>query len=119
MRISDWSSDVCSSDLSRPREPMAHSDSPATPGAPRAAAGGGVRMVRVPDDRAGQRLDNFLLGQLKGAPKSLVYKIVRSGQVRVNGGRAKADNRHEGGDQARIPPRLEERGGGQEGDRTI
>src|SRR3546814_509799 len=82
-------------ECSRPREPMAHSDSPATPGAPRAAAGGGVRMVRVPDDRAGQRLDNFLLGQLKGAPKSLVYKIVRSGQVRVNGGRAKADTRLE------------------------
>src|SRR3546814_209367 len=130
MRISDWSSDVCSSDLfrpesnflrnqnltsrrecSRPREPMAHSDSPATPGAPRAAAGGGVRMVRAPDDRAGQRLDNFLLGQLKGAPKSLVYKIVRSGQVRVNGGRAKADTRLEGGDEVRIPPvRLTEPG---------
>src|SRR3546814_1791998 len=74
---------------------MAHSDSPATPGAPRAAAGGGVRMVRVPDHRAGQRLDNFLLGQVKGAPKALVYKIVRSGQVRVNGGRAEADTRAE------------------------
>ena len=83
---------------------MAHSDFPATPGAPKAAAGGGVRMVRVPDDRAGQRQDNFLLGQLKGAPKSLVYKIVRSGQVRVNGGRAKAETRLEGGDEVRIPP---------------
>src|SRR3546814_14601615 len=63
------------------------------------------------DDRAGQRLDNFLLGQLKGAPKSLVYKIVRSGQVRVNGGRAKADTRLEGGDEVRIPPvRLTEPG---------
>jgi 23S rRNA pseudouridine955/2504/2580 synthase len=68
-------------------------------------------MVRVPEDRAGQRLDNFLLGQLKGAPKSLVYKIVRSGQVRVNGGRAKADTRIEGGDEIRIPPvRLAEPG---------
>jgi 23S rRNA pseudouridine955/2504/2580 synthase len=64
--------------------------------------------VRVPDDRAGQRLDNFLLGQLKGAPRSLVYKLVRSGQVRVNGGRAKAERRLEGGDEVRIPPvRLE------------
>src|SRR3546814_425523 len=98
-------------ECSRPSEPMAQSDSPATPGAPRAAAGGGVRMVQVPDDRAGQRLDNFLLGQLKGAPKSLVYKIVRSGQVRVNGGRAKADTRLEGGDEVRIPPvRLTEPG---------
>ena len=68
-------------------------------------------MVRVPEDRAGQRLDNFLLGQLKGAPKSLVYKIVRSGQVRVNGGRAKAETRLEGGDEVRIPPvRLAEPG---------
>lgn len=68
----------------------------------------GARTVRVPDDRAGQRLDNFLLGQLKGAPRSLVYKLVRSGQVRVNGGRAKADRRLEGGDEVRIPPvRLE------------
>lgn len=61
-------------------------------------------MVRVEPDRAGQRLDNFLLGQLKGAPKSLVYKIVRSGQVRVNGGRAKAERKLEAGDEVRIPP---------------
>ncbi len=72
---------------------------------------GQVRLVRVADDRAGQRLDNFLLGQLKGAPKSLIYKIVRSGQVRVNGGRAKAETRLEGGDEVRIPPvRLAEAG---------
>lgn len=61
-------------------------------------------MVRVPDDRAGQRLDNFLLGQLKGAPRSLVYKLVRSGQVRVNGGRAKAERKLDAGDEVRIPP---------------
>ena len=68
-----------------------------------------ARLVKVPDDREGQRLDNFLLGLLKGAPRSLVYKIVRSGQVRVNGGRVKADRRLEAGDEVRIPPvRLEE-----------
>ncbi len=67
-------------------------------------ASGQVRLVRVPEDRAGQRLDNFLLGHLKGAPKSLIYKIVRSGQVRVNGGRAKPETRLEGGDEVRIPP---------------
>ncbi|UNK41452.1 RluA family pseudouridine synthase [Luteimonas sp. S4-F44] len=67
-------------------------------------AGGGVRLVRVSDERAGQRLDNFLLGQLKGAPRSIVYKIVRSGQVRVNGGRAKAERKLEAGDEVRIPP---------------
>ncbi|OHE81730.1 MAG: 23S rRNA pseudouridine(955/2504/2580) synthase [Lysobacterales bacterium GWF1_69_6] len=64
----------------------------------------GVRLVRVPEDRDGQRLDNFLLLQLKGAPRSLVYKLVRSGQVRINGKRAKADSRLSGGDEVRIPP---------------
>ena len=63
-----------------------------------------VRMIKVPEDRAGQRLDNFLLGQLKGAPRSLVYKLVRSGQVRVNGGRAKAERKLEVGDEVRVPP---------------
>ncbi len=64
----------------------------------------GVRQVVVAAERAGQRLDNFLLGQLKGLPRSLVYKIVRSGQVRINGKRAKVDSRLEEGDQVRIPP---------------
>ena len=64
----------------------------------------GVRIVRVPEDRVGQRIDNFLLGQLKGAPRSLIYKLVRSGQVRVNGGRAKAERKLEAGDEVRIPP---------------
>lgn len=72
------------------------------------AGGGGVRLIRVPDDRDGQRLDNFLLGLLKGAPRSIIYKIVRSGQVRVNGGRAKAERKLEAGDEVRVPPvRLE------------
>lgn len=70
-----------------------------------------VRIVKVPEDRDGQRLDNFLLGQLKGAPRSLVYKLVRSGQVRVNGGRAKAERKLAGGDEVRVPPlRLAEEG---------
>jgi len=76
---------------------MTRSDAPA-------AAGPGARTVRVPDDRNGQRLDNFLLGHLKGAPRSLVYKLVRSGQVRVNGGRAKAEPKLAAGDEVRIPP---------------
>ena len=76
---------------------MTHSDNPD-------AVPGKVRLVRVEDDRDGQRLDNFLLGQLKGAPKSLIYKIVRSGQVRINGGRAKPDTRLAAGDEVRIPP---------------
>ncbi|QNP40626.1 RluA family pseudouridine synthase [Lysobacter solisilvae (ex Woo and Kim 2020)] len=76
---------------------MTRSDTPAAPST-------GARTVRVPDDRDGQRLDNFLLGQLKGAPRSLVYKLVRSGQVRVNGGRAKAERKLAAGDEVRIPP---------------
>jgi 23S rRNA pseudouridine955/2504/2580 synthase len=72
----------------------------------------GVRILKVAEDRGGQRLDNFLLGQLKGAPRSLVYKLVRSGQVRVNGGRAKAERKLEAGDEVRVPPvRLAEEGG--------
>ena len=68
------------------------------------APNAGARVVRIADDREGQRLDNFLLGYLKGAPRSLVYKLVRSGQVRVNGGRCKAERRLEAGDEVRIPP---------------
>jgi 23S rRNA pseudouridine955/2504/2580 synthase len=64
----------------------------------------GVRMVTVPDDRDGQRIDNFLIGQLKGVPKSLIYRILRTGQVRINGKRAKPDARLSGGDTVRIPP---------------
>lgn len=85
---------------------VAPAESPA-PGAERAQA----RNLTVSEDRAGQRLDNFLLGQLKGAPRSLVYKLVRSGQVRVNGGRAKAERKLEAGDEVRVPPlRVAEEG---------
>ena len=74
---------------------------------------GGVKLVKVAEDREGQRLDNFLLGQLKGAPRSLIYKIIRGGQVRINGKRAKPDSRVAGGDEIRIPPvKLEEGAGG-------
>jgi 23S rRNA pseudouridine955/2504/2580 synthase len=70
----------------------------------KAETGSGVRKVLVPDERDGQRIDNFLAGQLKGVPKSLIYRIVRQGQVRVNGKRAKPDTRVSGGDEIRIPP---------------
>ncbi|MEO7324979.1 MAG: RluA family pseudouridine synthase [Dokdonella sp.] len=69
-----------------------------------------VQMVVVPEDREGQRLDNFLTGQLKGVPRSLIYRICRTGEVRVNGGRAKPDKRLNAGDAVRIPPvRVAER----------
>ncbi|HZP64910.1 MAG TPA: RluA family pseudouridine synthase [Rudaea sp.] len=63
-----------------------------------------VRIVSVPEDRDGQRIDNFLAGQLKGVPKSLIYRLLRTGQVRINGKRAKPDARLAPGDEVRIPP---------------
>ncbi len=60
--------------------------------------------VRVAEDDAGQRLDNFLIRQLKGVPKTHVYRIIRSGEVRINKGRAQADTRVESGDVVRLPP---------------
>ena len=61
-------------------------------------------LVTVDDDSAGQRLDNFLIRRLKGVPKTHVYRIIRSGEVRVNKGRAHADTRVEAGDVVRLPP---------------
>jgi 23S rRNA pseudouridine955/2504/2580 synthase len=63
-----------------------------------------VRLKTVEPGLEGQRVDNFLAGLLTGAPRSLIYKIIRTGQVRVNGGRVKASTRLEAGDQVRIPP---------------
>jgi 23S rRNA pseudouridine955/2504/2580 synthase len=63
-----------------------------------------VNYVEVSPDRDGQRLDNFLSARLKGLPRSVVYRIIRTGQVRVNGGRAKPATRLEAGDMVRIPP---------------
>lgn len=60
--------------------------------------------VTVDEDSEGQRLDNFLLRQLKGVPKTHVYRIIRSGEVRVNKGRAAADARVRAGDVVRLPP---------------
>jgi len=63
-----------------------------------------VSYVTVGADSAGQRLDNFLLRLAKGVPQSHVYRIVRSGEVRVNKARASADQRLAEGDQVRVPP---------------
>jgi len=71
----------------------------------------GAHIVRVDSDRAGQRLDNFLSARLKGVPKSAIYRMIRTGQVRINGGRCKAASRLEEGDEVRVPPaRTRERG---------
>ncbi|PWV59508.1 RluA family pseudouridine synthase [Plasticicumulans acidivorans] len=63
-----------------------------------------VRFVEVPADCDGQRIDNFLLRTLKGVPKSLVYRILRKGEVRVNKGRSRPEHRLKTGDVVRIPP---------------
>jgi 23S rRNA pseudouridine955/2504/2580 synthase len=63
-----------------------------------------VQTLTVDEDSAGQRLDNFLMRHLKGVPKTHVYRIIRSGEVRVNKGRASADQRVEAGDLVRLPP---------------
>jgi 23S rRNA pseudouridine955/2504/2580 synthase len=79
----------------------------ATPSSPTPAA---VRHFTVDGESAGQRLDNYLVRELKGVPKTHIYRIIRSGEVRVNKGRAQADTRVQAGDQIRVPPiRLSER----------
>ena len=77
---------------------------------------GSVVMAEVGEDGAGQRLDNYLLKRLKGAPQSLIYRIIRSGEVRVNKGRAAALTKLALGDLVRIPPvRLDAGPGGRRG----
>jgi 23S rRNA pseudouridine955/2504/2580 synthase len=70
----------------------------------KAAAGLKVTWLVVGEEGAGQRIDNFLLRHLKGVPKSHVYRVVRSGEVRVNSGRVKPDHRLQLGDKLRVPP---------------
>lgn len=78
--------------------------------APGAEAALAVRLIEVDDESGGQRLDNFLMRHLKGVPKTHVYRVIRSGEVRVNKGRASADTRVEAGDRIRVPPmRVAER----------
>jgi len=68
------------------------------------APAGAVQWVEVDGEYAGQRLDNFLITLLKGAPKTLVYRIIRKGEVRVNKGRVQASYRIQAGDLVRVPP---------------
>ncbi|HUA80950.1 MAG TPA: RluA family pseudouridine synthase [Dyella sp.] len=70
----------------------------------------GVRQLEIGPERDGQRIDNALMTLLKGVPKSMIYRLLRTGQVRVNGKRAKPDTRLSLGDTLRIPPvRVAER----------
>ncbi|MET3497484.1 RluA family pseudouridine synthase [Variovorax boronicumulans] len=63
-----------------------------------------IRFITVDAESAGQRLDNFLFRHLKGVPKTHVYRIIRSGEVRINKGRVQAETRIEAGDVLRLPP---------------
>jgi 23S rRNA pseudouridine955/2504/2580 synthase len=64
----------------------------------------GVRKVSVDAERSGQRIDNFLRGELPGVPKGRLYRLLRRGEVRVNGGRIRAEYKLQEGDEVRIPP---------------
>ena len=79
-----------------PADPKA----PTETGAPHSA----IKFLTVDAESAGQRLDNFLFRHLKGVPKTHVYRIIRSGEVRINKGRAQAETRIEVGDVLRLPP---------------
>jgi 23S rRNA pseudouridine955/2504/2580 synthase len=75
------------------------------------AAAGKVSWIDVTEDEAGQRIDNYLIARLKGVPKSHVYRIVRSGEVRINSKRVEASQKVAAGDRIRVPPvRVAERG---------
>ncbi|WP_444941538.1 23S rRNA pseudouridine(955/2504/2580) synthase RluC [Microbulbifer sp. ZKSA004] len=65
---------------------------------------GGVQLLTVPEELAGQRIDNFLQARLKGVPRSRIYRILRKGEVRVNKGRIKAEYKLKAGDVVRVPP---------------
>src|SRR5258706_7692177 len=75
------------------------------------AAAAKVTWIDVTEDEAGQRIDNYLIARLKGVPKSHVYRIVRSGEVRINSKRVEASQKVAAGDRIRVPPvRVAERG---------
>ena len=73
-------------------------DTPDTP------TGAAAKTLQVDEESAGQRLDNFLMRHLKGVPKTHVYRIIRTGEVRINKGRVNADTRVQTGDLVRLPP---------------
>ena len=64
----------------------------------------GVRKGVVDEDNHGQRVDNYLMAQIRDVPRSIIYRIIRKGEVRVNKGRVKPDTRLNTGDEVRIPP---------------
>jgi len=63
-----------------------------------------VRKIRIDEEQAGQRIDNFLRRELPGVPKGRLYRLLRRGEVRVNGGRIRAEYKLQEGDEVRVPP---------------
>lgn len=63
-----------------------------------------ARIVEITADDAGMRVDNFLSRELRGVPRGRVYRVLRRGEVRVNGGRVRAGHRLVTGDKVRLPP---------------
>ena len=63
-----------------------------------------VQFIELSDEESGQRLDNYLMRILGGVPKTRIYKAIRTGEVRVNKGRAKPERKLNTGDVIRIPP---------------
>jgi 23S rRNA pseudouridine955/2504/2580 synthase len=63
-----------------------------------------VRKIRIDSEHAGQRIDNFLRRELPGMPKGRLYRLLRRGEVRVNGGRIRAEYKLQEGDEVRVPP---------------
>lgn len=81
-------------------------------GTPRRRASAGPEWVTVTADNAEQRIDNFLLGRLKGVPRARIYRMLRKGEVRINGGRCRPADRLKTGDRVRIPPATTREAGG-------
>ncbi|MDH5394826.1 MAG: 23S rRNA pseudouridine(955/2504/2580) synthase RluC [Gammaproteobacteria bacterium] len=80
-----------------------------------------AQFVEISSENAGQRIDNYLMCQLNGVPKSLIYRIIRKGEVRVNKGRIKPEYRLEAGDMVRIPPvrQAEKKAPGKASDKVL
>ena len=87
-----------------PQQSIPQADEAARPSENTARTPLAVQWLLVDEESAGQRLDNFLMRHLKGVPKTHVYRIIRSGEVRINKGRCAADTRVQPGDMVRVPP---------------
>ncbi|MGI9285861.1 MAG: S4 domain-containing protein, partial [Pseudomonadales bacterium] len=64
----------------------------------------GVQLLEIAAERDGQRIDNFLISELKGLPRSRIYRLLRKGEIRVNKKRTKPTYRIQAGDIVRLPP---------------